>query len=71
MSIIGDVLKELFKMFVADLRLTLAILAGIVVVALLLKETLVSPGAAGLLLALFCLAVLAEAILREARSRRK
>jgi len=71
MSIIGDVLKELFKMFVADLRLTLAILAGIVVVALLLKETLVGPGVAGLLLTLFCLTVLAETILREARSRRK
>ena len=58
-------------MFVADLRLTLATLTSIVVIALLLKKNLVSPDVAGPLLALFCLTVLAEAILREARSRRK
>lgn len=69
MTIVGDVLKELLKMFVADLRLTLGLLSGVMVVAVLLKTALVGPVAAGLLLAFFCLAVLAEAVLREARTR--
>ena len=70
MNIIGDVFKELFKMFVADLRLTLATLGGVVVVASLLAGGAVGPIAAAFLLAGFCIAVLAEAVLREARSRR-
>lgn len=69
MTIIGDVFKELFKMFVADLRLTLAILGGVILVAILLQKAWVSPLVAGLLLTLFCLVVLAEAILREVRNR--
>lgn len=71
MSIIGDVFKELFKMFVADLRLTSAILAGIVVVAILLARNVVGPYFAGLLLAAISIAVLGEAVQREARLRRK
>jgi hypothetical protein len=69
LTIIGDVFKELFKMFVADLRLTLAILGGVILVAILLQKAWVSPLVAGLLLTLFCLVVLAEAILREVRNR--
>lgn len=69
MTIIGDVFKELFKMFVADLRLTLAILGGVILIAILLQKAWVSPFVAGLLLTLFCLAVLAEAIVREVRMR--
>jgi hypothetical protein len=34
MSVIGDVLKELFSMFVGDARLTLAVLILVAVVAL-------------------------------------
>jgi len=71
MSIIGDVFKELFKMFVADLRLTLAILAGIVVVAVLLGRGFIGPVAAGLLLAAISIAVLGETVLREACRHRK
>ena len=56
-------------MFVADLRLTLAILGGVIVVAILLRTVWVSPLRAGLLLTLICLAVLAEAIFREVRIR--
>lgn len=70
MNILRDVFKELFKMFVADLRLTMAILAGIVVVAILLGQGVVGPVAAGLLLAAISVAVLGETVLREARSRR-
>jgi len=71
MSILADVFKELFKMFVADMRLTLAILGGIILLALLLGIGAVGPLLAGLLLAGVCVAVLAEAVLREARMRRK
>ncbi|GIX15284.1 MAG: hypothetical protein KatS3mg118_3243 [Paracoccaceae bacterium] len=71
MTILRDVLKELFKMFMADLRLTMAILAGIVILAVLFGQGLVGPVAAGLLLAAISIAVLAEAVLREARSRRR
>ena len=71
MNILGDVFKELFKMFVADLRLTLASLAGVVIVAALLGQGVIGPLAAGLLLAAISLVGLAEAVLREARLRRK
>ncbi len=70
MRIIGDVFKQLFKMFVADMRLTLAILAGVAVVAMLLGQAIVGPLVAGLLLIAICLAVLVEAVLRETRARR-
>lgn len=70
MSIIADVFKELFKMFVADLRLTMAILAGVVAVAILLGQDVVGPVAAGLLLSAISIAVLGEAVLRETRRRR-
>jgi len=69
MTIIADVLKELFKMFVADLRLTLSILGSVALVAFLLQQPWFNPLAAGLLLILLCLLVLAEAILRETRAR--
>ncbi|TYO84720.1 hypothetical protein [Oceanicella actignis] len=71
MTIVRDVLKELFKMFVADFRLTTAILAAVVGVAALLALGVVGPMTAGLLLAAACVAVLAEAVLREARARNR
>lgn len=70
MRIIADVFRQLFKMFVADMRLTLAILAGVAVVAVLLGQDIVGPLVAGLLLIVICLAVLVEAVLRETRARR-
>ena len=70
MTIIAEVFRELFKMFVADLRLTLAILAGVAAVSALLAGALVGPTAAGALLVALCLAVLGEAVLRETRTRR-
>jgi len=71
MRIIADVFRQLFKMFVADMRLTLAILAGVAVVAVLLGQGIVGPLVAGLLLIVICLAVLVEAVLRETRARRR
>ncbi len=71
MTIIGDVLKELFKMFVADLRLTLAILSGVLALFLLLHRALIDPTAAGFLLLLICLLVLAEAVFRETLKKRR
>jgi hypothetical protein len=70
MSIIGDVFKELFKMFVADMRLTLTILIGVALVALLLDTGLVGATLAGLILTVLCLGVLIEAVMRETRKRR-
>ena len=70
MSIIGDVLKELFKMFVTDLRLTIAILVGVGILAALMRTTRISPLSAGLILLVYCLAVLSEAVYREAKRRK-
>ncbi|WP_138465871.1 hypothetical protein [Poseidonocella sp. HB161398] len=70
MTLLGDVLRELLKMFVADLRLTLATLAGVALAGAGLGTGLLPPLAGGAALVLLCLGVLAEAVLREARRRR-
>lgn len=64
---IVDVARELFKMFVADLRLSLATLGGVALVAALRQADLVGSLAAGALLLAICIAVLVEAVIREAR----
>jgi hypothetical protein len=69
MSILGEVFKELLKMFVADFRLTLAILGGVGVVAILIGTGAIAPLIGGPLLILLCAAVLIEAVLRETRHR--
>ncbi|AQS50115.1 hypothetical protein B6V73_19245 [Thioclava sp. JM3] len=70
MTIIGDVFKELFKMFVADLRLTLAVVGGVTLVATFMGSGGLGPVGAGLTLAIGCVLVLGEAVLREARKRK-
>lgn len=70
MTFIGDVLKELFKMFVADLRLTLAVVGGVTLVAILMGPGGLGPVGAGLTLAVSCILILGEAVLREARKRK-
>lgn len=70
MTILGDVFKELLKMFVADLRLTLAVLGGVVLVAILMDRGVLGPIGGSLALAAGCVLVLGEAVLREARRRR-
>lgn len=70
MSILKDVLAELFKMFVSDVRLTLAILATVLAAAALIDLTNLPPLAGGAALLVGCIAVLLISVLREARRRR-
>ena len=70
MTILGDVFKELFKMFVADLRLTLAILGGVELVAILINKGVLGPIGAGLALTAGCVLVLGETVLRETHRRK-
>jgi hypothetical protein len=71
MTIIRDVLKELFGMFLADARLTMAILLLVAVVAGVVAA--LHPGSllTGGALLFGCLAILVEAVNREARTRHR
>ncbi len=71
MNILLDVFVELFKMFVTDLRLTMATLGAVLLVALLLLYENLPPVFAGLLLLVLCVAILFEAVFRETRLRAK
>jgi len=71
MNIVLDVFVELFKMFVTDLRLTLATLVAVALVAALLGYENMPPIFAGVLLLVLCLAILFEAVFRETRIRAK
>ena len=68
MSILKDVFSELFGMFVADIRLTAAILAVVALTALFAP---VSPALAGAFLTLGTLAVILAAVLLAARKARR
>jgi len=68
MSILLDVAKELLGMFLADARLTLATLVLVAGIAGLLALQ-AAPLLAGAVLLCGCLAILIEAVLREARRR--
>jgi hypothetical protein len=69
MSIIGDVSKELLSMFLADARLTTATLVLVGIVAGFIVVLRIEPLLGGGVLLLGCLAILVEAVLREARGR--
>jgi len=69
MSILKDVLAELFGMFVADARLTAAILAVVALVAVLIDGAGVHPLIGGGLLLIGSLGVLVAAVLWAARNR--
>ena len=69
MRIVADVFKELFDMFVADAKLTLAILLLVAAVAGLVIGLRAGPYLAGGVLLLGCLAILVEAARRETRAR--
>ena len=71
MTIIADVLKELVAMFLADAKLTLAILLWVGVVAGAVAGLHAGPLLAGSALLLGCLAILVEAVSREGRSRHR
>ena len=69
MSIIGDVLKELLGMFLADARLTLATLSLVAIDAGLVAALHVEPFVGGGLLLFGSLAILVEAASRGVRGR--
>ena len=69
MEIIKEVLVELFSMFVTDLRLTLATLALVAAVAVLVLVLHINALICGLILLLGCFAIVMEAAIRETKSR--
>jgi hypothetical protein len=64
MTILRDVLAELFGMFAGDVRLSVAILAVVALAALLIKLAHIDPLIGGGVLLLGCLAVVVEAVRR-------
>lgn len=70
MSILKDVLRELFAMFVSDARLTAAILAIVLAAAAIVTGTGLPRLAGGVFLLVGCIAVLVGSVRREARLRR-
>jgi hypothetical protein len=68
MTILIDVLKELFAMFVADARLTLAIIMLVAVVAGLIGAG-VAPVLGGVVLLAGSLVTLVLSVSREAKNR--
>lgn len=69
MTILKDVLSELFSMFVADARLTAAILAIVAIAALLINATGVPSFLGGAVLLGGCVVVLFLSVRREAARR--
>lgn len=69
MSILRDVLSELFKMFVSDARLTASLLGLVVIVSLLIEATPLPPLAGGGVLLLGSIAILVASVRRAARQR--
>lgn len=67
MSIIVEVAKGLFGMFLADARLTTTTLVLVAIVAGLVFALRLEPLLGGSVLLLGCLAILVEAAVREAR----
>jgi hypothetical protein len=70
MRIVADVAKELASMFLTDVRLTLAILILVAVVAYLIEWLHFGSILGGGLLLVGSLLILVEAAVREARRRR-
>ena len=71
MRVLAEVARELFGMFMADARLTLATLLLVGIVALLSLAAHVAPLFAGAILLVGCFVILIEATIREARRRRR
>lgn len=68
MTILVDVFKELFKMFLADLRMTLSILIAIAIIAALIQMAIFGKTVAGVMLLIACLSALAVAVIRDSKS---
>jgi hypothetical protein len=69
MSIVTDIAKELLAMFIADARLTMAVLFLVGCVAVLVMAFRLAPLPAGALLILGCLGILIDASRRGAKER--
>lgn len=69
MSILIEVFKELFGMFVADAALTAGVLVLVAVVAAVVRLMPNDPLLGGGLLVLGCLAIVVSAAVREAARR--
>jgi len=69
MSLIREIVAELFSMFVADGRLALGALIVIAIAAILVSALPTHPLAAGVVLLVGCLAILVAAADREAKRR--
>mgnify|MGYP000873099843 CR=1 FL=1 len=69
MTILKDVVAELFGMFLGDARLSAAILFVVAAAAGTIRLTGASPLAGGGVLLMGCLAVMIGAVLRAARLR--
>ncbi len=67
MTLLHDLAKELLKMFLADARLTAAILLLVGLIAAALAWTTLAPLWAGALLLVGSLAILLEAVFRQSR----
>lgn len=69
MTMIKDVMAELFSMFMADAVMSVITLALVGVVALMVQELHVDAVVAGFILLLGCLVNVIAAAVREARQR--
>jgi hypothetical protein len=67
MSILLEVVKELFGMFIADLRLAVSVLVLVAIVAACVDYLAIAPLAGGLILLVGSLAIVIEATIRQAR----
>lgn len=67
MNILREVAQELLKMFIADARLTLSILALVALTAVLIKFAGMAPAGAGAILLVGCLMILLAAVFRQKR----
>ena len=70
MSILAEVFADLFKMFVADARMTAAILALVGAVAAVIHYHVMAAEGAGAVLLLGCLALVVGSVVAAARRHR-
>jgi hypothetical protein len=71
MSVVVEVLKELWSMFVGDRRLTLLVLAVVALTALAAVALSAPPLVSGGMLVAGALAVLADSVMQAARRARR
>jgi len=69
MKILRAVGAELFSMFAGDARLTIEVIALVIVVALVCAWGIFGSTLPGVLLLLGCLAIISEAVVGEAQRR--